>query len=48
MFETNKNIFLIEPLKHNSYNIGQTVLSFDQNLLETLDNATQIEKQLLY
>ena len=26
----------------------QTVLSFDQSLLETLENATQIKKQSLY
>ena len=44
-FETNKKYFLIEPSKHN---MGQTVLSFDQNLLETLENATQIGKQSLY
>ena len=43
-FETNKKYFLMEPLKHN---MCQTVLSFDQNLLETLENATQIEKQSL-
>ena len=42
MFETNKKIFLIEPLK---YNVGQTVLPFDQKLSETLENVTQIENQ---
>ena len=45
MFETNKKMFFVEPLKHN---MGPTVLSFDQNLLETLENATQIQKQSLY
>ena len=35
-----KKIFLIEPLKHN---MCQTVLYFDQNLSETLKNATKIK-----
>ena len=37
--------FLIEPLKHNM--CQQTIQHFDQNLPETLENATQIEKQSL-
>ena len=45
-----KKYFLKEPLKRK---ICQTVLSFDQNLLETLENPKlkrlmQIEKQSLY
>ena len=41
IFETD---FFVDRILKTRYNMGQTVLSFDQNLLERLKNVTQIEK----
>ena len=37
-----KIYFLVEPLK---YNMGQTVLSFDQNLSEALENELALSQE---
>ena len=45
MFKT--NFFYNRILKTNKDSMGQTILSYDQNLLERVENAMQIKKKII-